>query len=64
MLMQNLKPQKNQTKDSRDSNVEPELHIGIPETYTFSYEAQIPKSNLDRLKPEWNITKPPVLQYP
>ena len=63
-MMTHLKGvQKNQTKDSRDSNVEPELHVGLPMCYTYSYEAQIP-SKVDRVKAQWNIVKPPGLQYP
>lgn len=42
-MMTHLKGvQKHQTKDSRDSNVEPELHVGLPMCYSYSYEAQIP----------------------
>ena len=54
---------KKQTKDSRDSNVEPELHVGLPMSYSYSYENHTP-SKVDRGSNEWNIVKPPELQYP
>jgi hypothetical protein len=31
-------PPLNYTKDQRDSNVEPERHIGLPAGYPYSYE--------------------------
>jgi len=47
MINHNKAVQKNQTKDSRDSNVEPELHVGIPMRENYSYESQSP-SKVDR----------------
>ena len=53
------------TKDSTDSNVEPELHYisGIPQSFGNSYEAQNP-SKVNSQKNGWNIVKPPELKYP
>lgn len=46
--MQNLNKfsTKSYSKDQRDSNVEPERHIGLPSGYPYTYE-----SNLNQKKP-------------